>query len=81
MKVGAARRRVIAWESGENLPSLHYLRAIAHATDASVDELAGTDSDDEEAAQVAAATNDFIAAIDRMLQERLELLLRDKVTA
>lgn len=49
-RVGTARRRVIAWETGENEPTYHYLRRVAEAVGSTAEELYGADQDDEEAA-------------------------------
>lgn len=63
-RLGTTRRRVIAWESGENVPSSLYLRRIAEATGKSIEYfLDGSAADDSEERLPAMSGQELLEAL------------------
>lgn len=77
-RLGTTRRRVIAWESGENIPSAMYLRRIAESTGKSIEFfLDGAADDPEERLSSASREEELMEA----LRPLARLLSQDRMFA
>lgn len=71
-RLGTTRRRVIAWESGENVPSALYLRRIAEATGKSIEYfLDGSAADDPEERLPSDDLMQIVRGLERMVDQRV----------
>lgn len=77
-KVGTSRRHVMRLERGDHKPTAVLLKRIADATGVHVDELLGTDDEDDEEASSRMTLDDFLLMRVRqiMRDERGAAVLR-----
>jgi transcriptional regulator with XRE-family HTH domain len=78
-RLGTTRRRVIAWEGGENVPGPRYLQRIAAATGRNIEFfLDGTTVEDEEDTSLSSLPHHEMVAV-LMPSEALRRLVREEL--